>query len=89
MERLLTFAIVDNHVKAAAQGHEKFLLLDEGMSVAPHAAGHVIDPVVAHDPERDMDFTLDKRQVPPRVFDLGQFYQVGCLVDVKFHFGQV
>ena len=72
MENLLLVAVVDHHVKAATQGHQELLLTLEGMTVTPHSARHIVDPVVTLHLERHMNAALDEREVAPRVLYLGQ-----------------
>ena len=74
MEDVLAGAIVDDYVKTAAEGHHKLVLPLKRVPIAPHAAGNIVDPVVAHDVKGDVRAALDKGEIAPWIIDLGQFY---------------
>ena len=45
METLLGGAVVDDHIEAARQSYDEFVLAFECVSVSHHTAGHIVNPV--------------------------------------------
>ena len=73
--RLFVFTIVQYHVEAARQRHDKLLALLVGMTAAVAAAGHIVYPIHPFYGKRYMVHLFDERQIASRIFNLGQSQQ--------------
>ena len=88
MENLFFNTVIDNNVKTAAQCDDEFVLLLKGVSVTPHAAGYIIDPIIAHHLEWHVNPTLNGGEVAARILDFSQFNQADGVNGGLFHSGQ-
>ena len=70
--RLAFVAIVERHVKASAQGHDKLLQSLVGVASPTLTPRHVLDPIGALDVEWHHLLSLSKGQVATRVSNLWQ-----------------
>ena len=77
---LFGLTVMDDHIKTAAQRNDELVLLPEGMTVAPHTAGYIIYPIVAHHLECHIDAALDNSEIASWILDLGQVNQVDNVV---------
>ena len=70
--RLTFLAVVEGHMKRAAEGNDKLPQPLMCMTSTTLSAWHIIDPIGPFDIERHHRLSLSERQIPTRIRDLRQ-----------------
>jgi hypothetical protein len=72
MVSFFVLAVIENHVKAARHCDDELMQIFMSMAAALRASWDVVEIVDARYSEGDVPVSLDKREVAPRILDLGK-----------------